>query len=262
MTLKPKPPSSLTTWHSRGRTPGPRGAQRRAGSRAGAAATASSTRGPLARMRRATCTEGGGGAPARPPGTCAPPEPALRTPPTAGPGTPSPGAGCGLTTSNASCATAWSFTARIRSPSRRPCRWAGAPGSTPHTAGPAPPASCRSWKPKLPPSSLLSRQKRGRSGHSQASGQQRRGRDVPGAGRLVPGGRCPLGGHHWALGRVASSRPRGHSQPRPLSGGAVRDGGLRTPPGRGRLPGRREGYQRGHGLPPGTGQDYQCPALG
>lgn len=68
-----------------------------------------------------------------------------------------------LTTSESSCSTIWLFTPRIRSPSRRPWRWAEVPGSTLHTTCLALPSSCCMWKPNLLPSSLLSRQNRGRS---------------------------------------------------------------------------------------------------
>lgn len=84
-----------------------------------------------------------------------------------------------LTTSESSCSTTWLFTPRIRSPSRRPWRWAEVPGSTLHTTCLARPSSCCRWKPKLLPSSLLSRQKRGRSRLLRSGGgggQQERGR--------------------------------------------------------------------------------------
>lgn len=76
-----------------------------------------------------------------------------------------------LTTSESSCSTIWLFTPRIRSPSRRPWRWAEVPGSTLHTACLALPSSCCTWKPKLLPSSLLSRQNRGRSKLQRSGGE-------------------------------------------------------------------------------------------
>lgn len=67
-----------------------------------------------------------------------------------------------LTTAWSSCATILLFTARIRSPSRRPWRWAEVPGSTLYTTWSALPSCCCRWNPKLFSSSLLNRQKRGR----------------------------------------------------------------------------------------------------
>lgn len=138
-----------------------------------------------------------------------------------------------LTTSESSCSTTWLFTPRIRSPSRRPWRWAEVPGSTLHTTCLARPSSCCRWKPKLLPSSLLSRQKRGRSRLLRSGGrggQQKRGRrrDVAQVQvTLCLAEPAPLIGHSypgrvWAVGpntvgRVAGTEGNTHPPPCPCS---------------------------------------------
>lgn len=244
VTVKPKPPSSLTTWHSRGRTPGPRVGQRRApspcraraASYAGPATTASSTRGPLARMRRATWREGGAcTVPAEPAlqvplpdtdraplppggrggdGGAASPPPRLHAPPRGG-----SRPGCGLLPADPAAGRRCQAPPCTRRGPRRPAPAAG--GS--RSSRPPPCSADRSGAARRTARHLGAGRRGGRRlwPGPVACAQRTRPGGVGGTGGLLPN--KALGpGQKDTPGRLLC--PRGYSQPRPLSEGVASRG--------------------------------------